>query len=259
MEKSTIIEREVTGLKNPVLIEGLPGIGLVGKLAAEHMIKELKAEKIAELYSPHFPHQVLMMKKGILRMLKNKFYLWRNPDPNGSDVIIIIGDVQAITSEAQFEVCGAILDYFNKLGGHTIYTLGGYGTGKVAEKPKVFGSATHMKMLKEYEKHGIVFGEATGSIIGAAGLLLGLGKLRGMNGVCIMGETHGGYVDAKSAQSVLEVLSKVLNIKMDLAKLSHRAKESERFMKKMETEAKKQSAMASGALPLSNDATSYIR
>ncbi len=260
MDKTTIITKEVKDLKNPILIEGLPGIGLVGKLAAEHMIKELKAEKIAELYSPHFPHQVLMLKKGIVRMLKNKFYLWRNPDPKGSDIVILIGDVQAITSEAQFEVCGAMIEYFKNLGGNTIYTLGGYGTGKVVEKPRVFGSATHKAIIKDYEKHGVIFGEANGSIIGAAGLLLGLGKLEGMKGVCLMGETHGGYVDAKSAQSVLEALSKILGVKIDLSKLQHRAKESERFMKKMESEAKKQqSAMAGGVLPPGNDDVSYIR
>ncbi len=260
MEKTTILTKEIKELKNPVLIEGLPGIGLVGKLAAEHMIKELKAEKIAELYSPHFPHQVLMRRKGTIRMLKNKFYLWRNPDPQGSDLVILIGDVQAITSEAQFEVCGAMLDYLEKLGGKTIYTLGGYGTGKVAEKPKVFGSATHRTIIPKYQAHGVIFGEANGSIIGAAGLLLGLGKLRGMNGICLMGETHGGYVDAKSAQSVLEVLSKILKIKIDLAKLKHRAKESERFMKKMENEAKKQGVMPGGPMPLgNNEEVSYIR
>ena len=162
MDKTTIITKEVKDLKNPILIEGLPGIGLVGKLAAEHMIKELKAEKIAELYSPHFPHQVLMLKKGIVRMLKNKFYLWRNPDPKGSDIVILIGDVQAITSEAQFEVCGAMIEYFKNLGGSTIYTLGGYGTGKVVEKPRVFGSATHKAIIKDYEKFGVIFGEANG-------------------------------------------------------------------------------------------------
>ncbi len=258
MQKTTIIQKELKGLKNPVLIEGLPGIGLVGKLAADHMIKELNTEKIAELYSPHFPHQVLMLRKGIMRMLKNKFYLWRNPNPKGNDLIILVGDVQAITSEAQFEVCGAILDYFKKLGGKTIYTLGGYGVGKVVDKPRVFGSVTHKVMIKNYEKQGVVFGEATGSIIGAAGLLLGLGKLTGLRGICLMGETHGGYVDAKSAQSVLEVLSKILSIEIDMTKLQHRAKESERFMKKMEKEAKKQGDF-SGQMPMGNDDVSYIR
>jgi len=40
--------------KNPILVEGLPGIGLVGKIAAKHLAKELKAKRIAEIYSPHF-------------------------------------------------------------------------------------------------------------------------------------------------------------------------------------------------------------
>ncbi len=49
---------------NPVLIEGLPGLGLVGKIALRYLIKQLKAKKIAYLYSPHFPYFVLVNKKG---------------------------------------------------------------------------------------------------------------------------------------------------------------------------------------------------
>lgn len=254
LKNDTIIISKTVKLRDPILIEGLPGIGLVGKLAAEHMIKELGAVKFAELYSGHFPHQVLMLRKGIMRMLKNKFYYVKGKK---RDIIIVVGDVQAVTPESQFAVCGEILDFFGKQGGKTIYTLGGYGIGKVIEKPRVFGAATHMTKVKELKKYGIVFGEAKGSIIGAAGLLLGLGKLRGMSGACIMGETHGGYVDAKSAQSVLEVLSKVLDIKINLAKLEERAKESERFMKRIEKEAEKQKQVQEGAIT-GKDLT-YIR
>ncbi len=84
MKGTIILSKKGVRLKNPILVEGLPGIGLVGKLAAEHLIKELKAEKVAEIYSEHFPHQVLMLKKGTLRMLKNKIYAWRNPRKGGA-------------------------------------------------------------------------------------------------------------------------------------------------------------------------------
>ena len=257
MDKTLIISKKVK-LKDPILIEGLPGIGLVGKLAADHMIKELKCEKIAEIYSPHFPHQVLMLRKGIMRMLKNKVYVCRSKKKGGSDVIILVGDVQAVTPEAQYELCGALLDYFEKLGGKRIYTLGGYGTGHMVDKPRVFGSATHMDLIPGMKKYGILFGEVGGSIIGAAGLLLGLGKLRGMKGVCLMGETHGGYVDAKSAQAVLDVLGKILDVKMDLAKLELRAKESEKFMKRMEKETAKQKELQEGGGSAGGE-LSYIR
>ena len=57
MDETTIVEIEKVKMKNPILIEGLPGIGLVGKIAADHMIDELGAKQVAQLISPHFPHQ----------------------------------------------------------------------------------------------------------------------------------------------------------------------------------------------------------
>jgi hypothetical protein len=103
----------------------------------------------------------------------------------------------------------------------------------------------------------VVFGEANGSIIGAAGLLLGLGKIRKMKGACLMGETHGGYVDAKSAKSVLSVLTKIVGVEVDLNKLEERAKETEKFMKRMEAEIEKQRSGKEGVLK--GDELSYIR
>jgi hypothetical protein len=258
MLETTIVLKKglkaVPKLRSPVLVVGLPGIGLVGKLAADHMIKELKAEKVAELYSPHFPHQVLMRKKGTIRMLKNKFYVLK-AGKKGRDVVVLVGDVQAVTSEAQYEVTGKILDFFAKFGGHEIYTLGGYGVGKMVEKPRVFCSATHKDMIEKLKKQGMVFGESKGSIIGAAGLLLGVGRIRGMKGACLMGETHGGYVDAKCAQSVLKALGTILGIEINMAKLEERAKESEKFMRNMEKEAEKQRDISAGGA----GELSYIR
>src|SRR5437899_1340892 len=47
-------------LEDPIFIEGLPGIGNVGKLAAEHLKDELKGVKFAEIFSKYFPPQVLV-------------------------------------------------------------------------------------------------------------------------------------------------------------------------------------------------------
>ena len=234
MIETTIIEKKKVKMKNTILIEGLPGIGLVGKIAADLLIDQLKAEKVAELYSPHFPHQVIMQKNGVMRMIKNRYFHVKGKK---NDLLILVGDVQAVTSEAQYEATGKMLDFAQKKNVALTITLGGYGTGKVHDKPKVFGIVSNKPMVEKYKKYGIVFGESKGSIIGAAGLLIGMGKLRGMPGLCLMGETHGGFVDAKSAQSVLEVLCKILEIKVDTKKLDARAKEGEKFAKKMEQEA----------------------
>jgi len=253
MKETTIIVHKKVKMKKPILVEGLPGIGLVGKLAADHLIREKKAVKIASVYSPHFPHQVLMRKSGVLRMIRLKLY---HIPGQKNDLLVLAGDVQPVTSEAQYEVNGKILDYFQKHGGSWIITLGGYGTGKRPEFPKVFGAATHKKDIENYSKSGVIFGETRGSIVGAAGLLLGLGRLRHMHGVCLMGETHGGFVDPKSAVGVVEALGKVVGMAFDTKELVRKAAMGEKFIKKMEAKAAK---AAGEARPVSNEELSYIR
>lgn len=199
--------------KNPVVVEGLPGIGLVGKITAKHLAKELKATRIAEIYSPHFPHQVIMKKNGTIRMLRNVVFGYKK---GKKEIIIIMGDVQAVSSEAQFEVTNKMLDYFESLNAKEIITLGGYGKGTHVEKSRVLGSVTHKKLITKYKKKGVIFGESKGTIIGAAGMLLGVGKLRNFHGVCLMSETHGAYVDHNAAKELLRVLSKVLGVKINV-------------------------------------------
>ena len=69
-----IIKTEEIILKDAILLEGLPGVGNVGKLAAMHLIEELKAKKCVELYSSHFPPQVLIDEEGIVNLVNNELY-----------------------------------------------------------------------------------------------------------------------------------------------------------------------------------------
>jgi proteasome assembly chaperone (PAC2) family protein len=73
--KETLVHRikDVT-LKDPILVEGLPGVGHVGKLVADHMVEELNAEKIIEIYSPHFPPQVMVKEDGTIKQVRNEIY-----------------------------------------------------------------------------------------------------------------------------------------------------------------------------------------
>src|SRR5207253_74048 len=146
MDNITIRYTDHPKLDDPIFIEGLPGIGNVGKLAAEHLKDELKAVKFAEIFSKYFPPQVLVQDDGQV-----------------------------------------------KLGVRRIFTLGGYGMGRMVTKPRVLGAATGADLVKEMEKYGVVFsrGEPGAGIVGASGLLLGLGRLYDMQAVCLMGETSG--------------------------------------------------------------------
>lgn len=239
MEKTTIIEKKgaPSKMKEPVLITGLPGIGLVGQVAAKYMIRKMKGKKIGDMYSPHFPHQVLMSKKGGLRLLKNAIYLIRG---GKRDIILVIGDVQAITSVGQYEVAETLLDYAQGRGVDMAITIGGYSTGKVEKERRVFGSANNKKLMEKFKKMGIIFGETRGSIVGVAGLIPGLAKLRRLDGICIMGETHGNYVDHTSARNVLEKLSGILGFSISLGELEKEAASREKVIKKIEKEVEQQ-------------------
>lgn len=237
MKDTLIIEKmPIKKLRNGLLLTGLPGIGLIGQVVGRYLVEELKAEKAANLISPHFPHQVFMTKKGGLRIIKNSLYLYRGKK---RDVLILLGDIQAMSSIGQYEVAGAVLDYCKKVNVTEVLTVGGYSTGKIAEDRRIFGVATSDAFRAKLKKFGVIFGEAKGSIVGAAGLLPALGKLRGLEGACIMGETHGSYIDTASARQIVILLSKYLDVKIDLKRLNERAQESQKILKKVQEEVQK--------------------
>jgi len=253
MDETEVVISKKIKLKSPILIEGLPGLGLVGKIAADHMIKELKAEKFATMYSPHFPPQVIIQGNGTLRMMQNEFYYWKGKK---KDIIFIVGDHQGTVPISHYEITDKTLDTAALYGTKMIYTLGGFATGHLPRKPKVFGAVTDKKLKKPLKEAGVSFERTGGGIVGAAGLLLGMGKLRGMDGACLMGETHGQIIDARSAKSVLEVLQKLLTVEIDLSKLEQRAKETEKMIEKAH-KAEQQQKNALSALP--SDGPTYIR
>lgn len=216
-------------LKNPILIEGLPGIGNVGKLAVEHLIETIKATKFAELHCKDFPPQVFINTDGTVELVNNEFYYWKAKKKNQRDVILLTGDYQGLSSQGQYELVEKILDIVESLGVKEIYTLGGYGLGHEIEEPKVLCATSDKSLVKVMKKYGAVFkkNEPGGGIVGASGLLLGLGKIRGLQGACFMGETPGYLVDPKSAKAVLKILMQITNIEVSLTALEKKAKEIE--------------------------------
>ena len=222
---------KIPKLKDPILIEGLPGIGNVGKLAVEHLIDSINASKFAEIYSKDFPPQVFINPDGTIELVKNELYYWKAKKKSQRDLILLTGDYQGLSSHGQYELVEKILDIAEELGVKEVFTLGGYGLGQDVEKPKVLCAATDVHLVKKMKKYGAVFkkNEPGGGIVGASGLILGLGKIRGLEGTCFMGETPGYLVDPKSAKAVLKILMKITNIDINLSALEKKAKEIEQI------------------------------
>ena len=233
MEHVTVTFLRDDNIDAPVLIEGLPGIGHVGKLVADHLIHELGAEKIGKISSLHFPPQVIVDEQGITHLVNNEIY---RHEKDGKSVLFLVGDFQSNSAEGHYILAERYLDIAEELGVKRVYALGGYGVGRLVENPRVL-SAVNMKHLRsEVEAAGGSFENAgsSGMIVGASGLLLGLGEERGIEGICLMGETSGYIVDPKSADGLLTVLSRLTAIEVDHTSLQQRAEDMEQIIAKIQ-------------------------
>ena len=217
---------------NPILVEGLPGLGLVGKIAIRYLIKKLNAKKFAHLYSPHFPYFVLVNKKGSVRLLRGAFYFWKNENgPN--DLILFTVDSQSQTIEGQYEIADRLLDFSQKLDVKTVVTIGGYRI-ETKNKPNVFVAATAQELLDRALDAGAVVGSSGSPIVGTAGLILGLARFRKMKALCLLGETRGYLPDPLAARSVLEVLGSTFSFKVDLAGLNEEIAKAETMVTRLQ-------------------------
>ena len=232
MEKTEIVEITKAELKNPILIEGLPGLGMVGRIAVRFLSKQLGAERWAFLYSPHFPYYVVVNKKGDARLLRAEFRFWHNNKGGESDVVFLSGDSQAQTIEGQYEVADAILEFCKTHGIKTIVSLGGFRV-ETENTPRVMCAATNQELLDKALGAGAEVSKAGSPIVGTAGLLLGMAHFKDVEALCLLSETRGYLPDPASAKSMLSVLVKLLGVDVDLAGLDKEIAKAERIVDRM--------------------------
>ncbi len=214
----------------PHLVCGFPGSGFVGKLAVDHLIEELKARRLVDIYSSSFPPQVLIGTDGTVDLMKNSIFWWEGEE---GSLLLLTGDTQPQNPDSEYALAGQILDFAARLGMKQVFTLAAYITGVFVEKPRVFGTATDVETVAAFPQNNISAMDS-GSITGMNGLVIGIAKMRGLKGACLLGETSGYVVDAKASKAVLETLLKVINVKVDMANLDKRAKDTEMLIQTIE-------------------------
>ena len=245
----TLIPKRQPKLHKPVLIEGLPGIGNVGKVAADFLIEELGAVKLYDVFSYTFPHSVFVNEDNLVELPTIEIYYKKFE--KGSDLLILAGDVQPIDEISSYKFSDKILDILEEYNGKTVITLGGIGLAQVPKKPKVYCTGNNSKFIQGFKKdtsldnrlYGIV-----GPIVGVSGLLLGLAAKRNIDAVSLLAETYGHpmYLGVKGAREIVKVLSKKLGLKVRMGKLDNEIEEMElEMMKKTDdlTKVSKQTAL----------------
>lgn len=224
-------------LKNPIFIEGLPGIGNVGKVAVDFLIDELKAKKLYEITSYTFPHSVFVNEDNLVELPIVEVFYKQLPGKN--DLLLLGGDVQPVDEISSYEFSEKVLDIVQKYRGKEIITLGGIGLGDIPKKPKVYCTGNTKGIINKY-RNGLVNNNlygVVGPIVGVSGLLLGLASRRSIEAVSFLAETYGHpmYLGIKGAKEILRVLDKNLALKLDINKLDKEIKDIEgEILKKTE-------------------------
>jgi len=233
MEDIEIDDVATPTLDDPVLIEGLPGVGHVGKLAAEHLVEEAESTLVRRVYTSEFPPQVTVDDEGVAELTHAEFHA---VETEGADLLVLTGDHQAASNDGHYRLTSAFLDVAETFGAERAFALGGVPTGELVEEYTVLGAVSDEEAKSALGEVGVEFrsDEPAGGIVGVSGLVIGLGARRGFEAACLMGETSGYLVDPKSARAVLEVLEELLGFEVDFETLEERAEEMEEVAGKIQ-------------------------
>ena len=223
----TVEINEKPKLNDPILIEGLPGIGFVANIAVLHLINELKAKRFAKIVSASFQDFAVTTENGGTRSPINELYYCKRED-GGRDLILWYGNTQALTTFGQYELCGKVLDIVQELGCRFVISIGGFKKDEVQAVPGIYSTATDQETMKEAVDLGTKV--MVGHVFGIAGLIIGLGKLRNLKGFALLVDTLGMYPDANATKYALTSLGKYLNLNVDLSKLDVTAEQTKKIL-----------------------------
>ncbi len=226
----SIVRHSRVKLRKPVLIEGLPGIGNVGKIAGDFLIDQTNAKLLFRVRGNKLPSVVYINEESLVEKPSIEGYYART---GKGDIIILTGDVQPIDEESSYDFCDKILTFLSREGGDEIITMAGIGLNKITKKPKVYCTGNNKKTVKKYLSLGNIKGDlygVVGNIIGVSGLLVGMAGEKRINAVSLLAETfsHPMYLGIGGAKAILRVISKRFGLTLKLSKLDRDLKDVER-------------------------------
>ena len=225
-------------LNNPVLLIGLPGIGLVGKIAIDFISEKIKNEKIGSIYSTYFTPAGITYK-GQIDLIKDNFSVLKT---KSRDFVLLTGIAQPalfenIDPQAHFEFAKKVVDIAKQLGIKEIYTFGGLdiADARITKNPDLYFVTTNLKKKDPSKFAKLLQDEIT--ISGVSGLALGFAKEEGIQGYCILAETTSKlvYGDFEAAKKLLEFIAKYFDIKVDLKDIDKEAKKISKAFKEVQT------------------------
>jgi proteasome assembly chaperone (PAC2) family protein len=228
-------------LNTPNMLAAWPGIGNVAMVIANYLKAKLPFKELGYLEPSYFFDPIgVLVKDDVVEeptFPQSVFYYWKNAK-GGHDLILFIGDDQPAAKG--YDLAHYVLDEGQRFGAGRVYTCAAAITRiHHTEPPKVWGVGTSHLVTTDLKQYKLEHSSNL-QIAGLNGLLLGVGKERDIDGVCLLGEvpTYASRVtNPMAALAVLKVLAPMLEIKVDLAELAKMAVEATERIKQVAAQA----------------------
>ena len=217
MEKDivqVILEKELT-VKNPILIEGFPGIGLVGNIASQYIVNDLKMTYIGAMNSKYFPPLAVLLG-GVVNMPVRIY------EDASKGVVVLTADIP-IHPLASYEVGREIVAWAESIDVQELICLAGITV--MDDQNRVFGAVSRQELLDQIKGQAEIF--EIGTITGITGSIMNECRIRNLPAVCLLGETASAEPDPRSAIAAIETINKIYGLGVNTAKLAEQAEEIE--------------------------------
>lgn len=199
-----------------VMLFGFPDVGLVGVIAASHLIEELGLAEIAYLDSRLMP-PLIVLHEGLPHSSIRVF---------GNDKIMLAVSETPISAEIIYQVMDTLIEWGRSKKVKLMVSLSGMPIEdrQDAKELKVFAAASSPETLKTVKDKGI---EALmeGYMVGPQAIMLMRASQIGIPAITLMAQCFLNYPDPESAAEVLKSLATMTGIKVDIAKLLEKGEE----------------------------------
>jgi uncharacterized protein len=190
-----IEERQSMSLDEPVLVEGLPGVGLVGKLAADHLVEQLEMEYYAACHCDGLP-DVAVYEEGD-RGIRPPVRVYADEE---RDLLALQADVPVSPSAAE-EFATCVTGWLAEQEALPLYL-----SGLPEEKdgvPELYGIATGgaAELLAEYD---IPTPSESGMVSGPTGALLAEAGQQSLDSVGLVVQADANFPDPEAARVFLQ-------------------------------------------------------
>ncbi len=212
--------------KNPLVIGGFPGIGLVGNIACQHIIEELGMKYMGSIDSRYFPPLAVLFN-GIVYMPVRIY------ESAKKEIVVIISDIP-IHPTASYDLSKVLADWMQAINAKNVISIAGIATA--TGERRVFGGATNAELLEKIKDKTEVF--QVGTISGISGSIMTESYLRGLPAVSLLGETPGPNPDPRAAVEVIKVLNNIFGLEIDTEKLLSQAEQIELELSKLAEQVK---------------------